>query len=247
MMTDLKDLCMIQVAHLSKSFNGQLVLSDINLEIKIGEIFIVLGESGTGKSIFLKHLMGLLTPDEGTITINKKNVTNCSESELLGLRKNIGFLFQEGALYDFMNVFENVAFPLKEHTSLGPKAIEEKVRQILNFVDLSGVEEKYPSELSGGMKKRVGLARAIILDSKILFCDEPTSGLDPIRSRDISDLIRDVSRKLECTTVITSHDIQNSFRIADRLAIMKEGKIIALGTPAQLEASDDPFVRQFIF
>ena len=169
-----------------------------------------------------------------------------SERGLLDLRKDIGYLFQEGALYDFMNVFENIAFPLREHTAFDGKTIREKVQNILKLIGLEGIEEKYPVELSGGMKKRVALARAIILDSKILLCDEPTSGLDPLRSRDISDLIRGVARKLRCTTVVTSHDIQNSLRIADRLALLQNGRIAATGTPAEFKVSDNIFVTEFI-
>ena len=237
---------MIQVQHLYKSFNGQQVLEDINLQVKKGEILVILGESGTGKSVLLKHLIGLLKPDRGNVLIEAKDITKMSERELLRLRKDIGYLFQEGALYDFMNVFENIAFPLREHTAFDGETIREKVRNILKLIGLEGIEEKYPAELSGGMKKRVALARAVILDSKILFCDEPTSGLDPLRSRDISDLIRDVARKLRCTTVIASHDIQNSLRIADRLALLQNGRIAAVGTPSEFKASNNVFVKEFI-
>lgn len=237
---------MIQVRHLHKSFNGQQVLEDINLQVKKGEILVILGESGTGKSVLLKHLIGLLQPDRGSVLVDGKDITKMSERELLGLRKDIGYLFQEGALYDFMNVFENIAFPLREHTAFDGKVIREKVRNILKLIGLEGTEEKYPAELSGGMKKRVALARAVILGSKILFCDEPTSGLDPLRSRDISDLIRDVARKLHCTTVVTSHDIQNSLRIADRLALLQNGRIAAVGTPSEFRASGNASVKEFI-
>ena len=237
---------MIRVEHLFKSFNGQVVLDDISLEINKGEILVILGESGTGKSVLLKHMMGLLRPDRGTIHINDREITRLPEKELLKMRKSIGYLFQEGALYDYMNVYENIAFPLQEHTDLSEEAIMGKVHDMLELVDLKGVEEKFPSELSGGMKKRVGLARSIILDSTILFCDEPTSGLDPIRSKDISDLIRDVSKKLHCTTVITSHDIANAFRVADRLALVRKGKVVALGTQEELESSTDAFVKEFV-
>lgn len=236
----------IQIEHLSKSFNGQVVLDDINLNIERGEILCVLGESGTGKSVLLKHMMGLMKPDSGRILIDGQDITSLSEDQLLKIRKNIGYLFQEGALYDFMTVFENIAFPLREHTDFDRKTIAQKVRHILETVDLSGVEGKYPSELSGGMKKRVGLARSIILDSKILFCDEPTSGLDPIRSRDISDLIKNVSRTIKCTTVVTSHDMANAFRIADRLALVRKGRIVAIGNQNDFESSTDSFVREFV-
>lgn len=237
---------MISVSHLYKSFDGQAVLEDIHFEVKKGELLTIFGESGSGKSVLLKHLIGLLKPDRGTIEIEKKDITRMPEKELLALRKNMGYLFQEGALYDFMNVFENIAFPLKEHTDLGEDAIRQKVRGILKVVDLEGVEEKYPSELSGGMKKRVGLARAAILGSKILLCDEPTSGLDPIRSRDISNLIREVSKRLGCTTLVTSHDMDNSLRISDRIILIHDKKIAAMGTPQQLKTSGNPLVAAFI-
>lgn len=237
---------MIRVSNLSKSFNGQLVLDDVNLEVKQGEIIALLGESGVGKSVLLKNIMGLLKPDQGSIEVDSVEITSLRERDLLKVRKQIGYLFQEGALYDFMNVFENISFPLREHTQLSKKEIREKVAGVLKEIGLKGVENKLPSELSGGMKKRVGLARSIIMDSKILFCDEPTSGLDPIRSRDISDLIKNISRKLGCTTIITSHDIINSFRIADRLLILKEGKIVAQGTEEDLKNSSNEFVQEFI-
>jgi len=237
---------MIRIERLSKSFNGQLILDGVSLNIDAGEVFVILGESGTGKSVLLKHIMGLLRPDAGRIWIDDKEITSLPERKLLEMRKGIGYLFQEGALYDFMNVFENIAFPLQEHTDLDKEAIAAKVKSILEMVDLKGVEQKYPSELSGGMKKRVGLARSIVLDSKVLLCDEPTSGLDPIRSRDISDLIRGVSKKLKCTTVVTSHDIKNAFRIADRLVLIRYGKVVAVGDRMHLETSSDAFVQEFI-
>jgi phospholipid/cholesterol/gamma-HCH transport system ATP-binding protein len=237
---------MIRISHLFKAFNGQAVLEDINLEIDKGEILVILGESGTGKSVLLKHMIGLLKPDQGEIYIDSQDITRISERELLEMRKDMGYLFQEGALFDFMDVFENIAFPLREHTRLSQETVRQKVKDILKVIGLEGIEKKYPSELSGGMKKRVALARAIILDSKILFCDEPTSGLDPIRSRDISDLIRDCGRRLHCTTVITSHDIQNAFRIAGRVALLQKGKIAAVATPQELKNSKDLFIREFI-
>lgn len=237
---------MIRIKDVTKRFNNDLVLDRISLEIKDAEIVVILGESGAGKSVLLKHMIGLLRPDEGEVTIDNNDIAHMNEKDLLGVRKNMGYLFQEGALYDFMNVFDNVAFPLREHTELSEEEIERKVKDTLKSADLEGVDEKFPSELSGGMKKRVSLARAIIMDSKVLFCDEPTSGLDPIRSRDIADLIKRVSNKLKCTTVITSHDIPNSFRIADRLALIHEGKIVAFGTRSELQSSKNGFVQEFI-
>lgn len=237
---------MIKVENLSKSFNGQVILDDVSFVIGQGEILCLLGESGTGKSVLLKHLIGLLQPDAGRIFIEDEDITRLHEKALLKVRQRIGYLFQEGALYDFMSVFDNIAFPLREHTRLTEKQIKEKVQNILELIDLKGVEDKSPSELSGGMKKRVGLARAIILDSKIIFCDEPTSGLDPIRSRDITDLIKDVSKRLGCTTVITSHDMANAFRIADRLILLKNGKIIFNGTKEEIQQQENSFINEFI-
>ncbi len=237
---------MIEVSHLMKRFNGQMVLEDINLSVAEGELLVILGNSGAGKSVLLQHLIGLMKPDEGTVSIDGQDITKLSEQQLLQVRKKIGYLFQEGALYDFMNVYENVAFPLEEHAHLDEKQISLKVKNVLQTVGLSDVGGKFPSELSGGMKKRAALARAVILDSKIIFCDEPTSGLDPILSRDISDLICHIARQLNCTTVITSHDIKNSLRIADRLALVHEGRLIAAGTKQEFKSSKDPLVQEFI-
>lgn len=237
---------MIKVEHLSKSFGRQRVLEDINLGVGQGEIVVVMGESGSGKTVFLQHLIGLLRPDSGRIEIDGKDIAGLPEAELLKIRKSIGYLFQEGALYDFMTVAENAAFPLEEHTNLTGQQIAQKVHSVLKEVGLSDAADKLPNQLSGGMKKRAALARAIILGSKTILCDEPTSGLDPQRSRDISELIRGLSRKYNNTMVITSHDIVNSFRIADRLAIIQEGKIIAVGSKEELEASKDLAVRKFL-
>jgi len=236
---------MIKIDHLYKSFNDQAVLKDINLNIPQGEIWVILGESGAGKSVLLQHMIGLINPDQGDIEIDSLRVNNFSDAQWLLLRKQMGYLFQEGALYDFMTIFENVAFPLREHTKYTEAQIAEKVYHILKLVGLEGVEKKLPSQLSGGMRKRAALARAVILNSKILFCDEPTSGLDPIRSRDIMNLIRDISRHFQTTTVIASHDIQNSFRIADHLAIIQDGQMIAQGTPQEVQAMKNDFIKEF--
>ncbi|MBF0533165.1 MAG: ABC transporter ATP-binding protein [Candidatus Omnitrophica bacterium] len=237
---------MIGIVNLCKRFGEQTVLDHVNLEIRPGEIFFILGGSGSGKSVLLKHMLGLLRPDSGRVLINDQDITAMPEEQLLRVRAGAGYLFQDGALYDFMNVFDNVAFPLREHTRLPGAQIRERVREVLVSLDLKGVENKMPAELSGGMKKRVGLGRAIILGAKILFCDEPTSGLVPIRSRDISDLIRQVARRLNCTTVVTSHDMRNAFRIADRLALLQDGRIAALGTRPEWEHSANPAVQAFL-
>ena len=237
---------MIKVEGLYKKLGGQPVLEDINFDVKAGEIIAVLGLSGAGKTVLLKHLIGLFRPDRGRVVIDGVDIDSLSEDQLLKVRCNMGYLFQEGALYDFMDVFDNVAFPLREHTKLNSAEIALRVREVLKLVDLEGVESKMPDELSGGMKKRVGLARAIVLGAKVLLCDEPTSGLDPIRSHDISDLIRHVSQQIGSTTVITSHDVNNSFRIASRLVIINECHIAAIGTAQQLKESQQPFVRDFL-
>ncbi len=237
---------MIKVEHLSKTLGDQKVLNDISFEVATGEILVFLGPSGTGKTVLLKHLIGLLIPDSGSIIIDGEDITKFSQREQLKMRRNFGYLFQEGALYDFMNVFENVAFPLKEHTDLKIEKIKERVSEVLEMVDLKGVEEKVPSELSGGMKKRVGLARAIVLRPSILLCDEPTSGLDPIRSYDISNLIHQVVKKMGTTTVIMSHDVANSFRIADRVAILNKSHIEVIGTKQDLISSKNLFVQEFL-
>ncbi len=236
---------MIRVSQLHKSINGQEILHDISLEIKDGEILVVLGESGAGKSVFLKHLVGLFKPDQGKVEIDLVDITRLTETELLNVRKNIGYLFQEGALYDFMTIYENVAFPLEEHTDLKDDEINKRVKNTLNLVGLKEAEEKYPVELSGGMRKRAALARSIILGSKILLCDEPTSGLDPQRSHDISDLIKNITRRIGATTVVTSHDVKNSFRIADRLALIHDGRLVAVGTPREFETTQNAIIREF--
>lgn len=236
---------MIKVKNLFKSFGKQKVLDGINLDVKAGELLVILGESGSGKSVLLQHLIGLLKPDQGQVQINGTDITTLTEDQLLKVRKDIGYLFQEGALYDFMTVYENVAFPLREHTRLKRKEIMDKVMGMLGMVGLQDAGAKFPSQLSGGMKKRAALARAVILGSRVLYCDEPTSGLDPIKSRQIMDLIHNIVDQLKCTTVIASHDIQNSLRIADRIALIRGGSIVAQGTPQDLRVSRDAYLQEF--
>jgi phospholipid/cholesterol/gamma-HCH transport system ATP-binding protein len=237
---------MISVDGLTKSFGDQKVLDGISLQVKQGEIVTLLGMSGSGKSVLLLHLVGLMTPDSGRITIDGAEITDLSESKLLKFRKNIGYLFQDGALYDFMTVAENLAFPLKEAGKLRRADIGRKVVEYLKLVDMPEAADKYPSELSGGMRKRAALARALIMDAKVLLCDEPTSGLDPIRSRDIALLIRDLSRKMGTTTLMTSHDITNTFRVSERVFVLNEGRIAVQGVETGLRRSADPFVREFL-
>ncbi len=237
---------MITVRHLQKAFHGQTVLRDVSFEIAAGEIVVLLGESGSGKSVLLRHLIGLERPDSGEVVIHGQDITRLDERGLLSVRREIGFLFQEGALYDFMTVEENVAFPLVEQGETSDQEVNDRVEKILTLVGLEGAAEKLPMELSGGMKKRAALARAVVLGTTIVLCDEPTSGLDPIRSREIADLIRKIARDLKCTIVIASHDMANAFRIADRLLVIKDGTIRLAGTPAEIRASQDPFMKEFL-
>ncbi len=239
-------VAMIKIVDLHKSYEAQPVLKGINLDISDGELVFILGESGSGKSVLLRHLIGLERPDQGQVLIDGQDLAALSERELLGVRKNIGYLFQAGALYDFMTVRENVAFPLREHSQMSRKEIWRKTDHMLAMVGLDAAKDKMPSELSGGMNKRAALARAVVLDSKILLCDEPVSGLDPIKSREISDLIKTVSRQINSTTVIASHDMNNAFRIADRLVLIKDGRIVLQGSPRDFQMSSDHFVKNFL-
>ena len=237
---------MIRVSGLSKAFNGQKVLDGLNLDVDTGEILAVLGPSGTGKSVLLLNLVGLMAPDSGEVDIDGVQINRLPERDLLKFRRNVGYLFQDSALYDFMTVEENLAFPLREHTRLKPAQIRGKVAEFLAMVDMKDAGPKYPAQLSGGMRKRAALARAMVTGPKVLLCDEPTSGLDPIRSRDISRLIRTLSKKLGCTTVITTHDVRNAFLCADRAVVLKAGRVVAEGVEQDLRASTDPFVKEFL-
>ncbi len=237
---------MIKVAGLSKSFGEQKVLEGLSFEVASGEVVAIMGSSGTGKSVLLLQMVGLMVPDAGEIEIDGVQVNKLSEKELLLFRRRIGYLFQESALYDFMTVAENLAFPLREHTKMKRQEIGAKVEEFLAHVDMPGEGDKYPTQLSGGMRKRAALARAMILGTKVLLCDEPTSGLDPIRSRDISLLIRGLSKKLGCTTVITTHDVANAFRTADRMFVLNDGRFVAQGTEKDLRSAHDTFVKEFL-
>ncbi|MFP4473054.1 MAG: ABC transporter ATP-binding protein [Candidatus Omnitrophota bacterium] len=237
---------MIAVRDLYKSYGPQEVLRGIDLDVKKGGILVILGESGSGKSVLLRHLVGLERPDRGSIMFGDKDLAQLSEARLLKLRKDIGYLFQEGALYDFLTVAENVGFPLSEHTRMTRAQIKEKVAGLLEMVGLSQAGDKFPSELSGGMNKRAALARSVVLDSQVLLCDEPTSGLDPIKSREISDLIQRISRHIGSATVITSHDMNNALRIADQVVLIKNGEIVCRGTPQDIRDSRNAFVQEFL-
>lgn len=236
----------IKIRKLCKRFGNQEVLKELDLDIPKGMITVIIGRSGGGKSVLLKHIIGLLKPDSGEIYIDGIDIAKESDDKLNEVRKRFGMLFQEGALFDSMTIEENVAFPLTEHTKLSHKEIEERTKEVLAMVGLTGAEKKYPSEISGGMRKRAGLARAIIAKPDIILFDEPTSGLDPIMSAHIDNLIVEIQKRLNVTCIIISHDIQSTFRIAHKIAMLYDGKIIAEGTPEEMKTLDNPFLKQFI-
>lgn len=238
---------MIEVHNLHKSFNGTEILKGINLTIPEGKITVVIGGSGSGKTVFLRHLIGLLRPDFGRVLVDRVNIHALPRQELAEFRKRFGMLFQNAALFDSLNVFDNVAFPLIEHRKMRDHdAIRAIVEKKLELVGLSGISHKLPSELSGGMRKRVGLARAIALDPEIILYDEPTTGLDPITTVAIDNLILSMQQRLGVTSVVISHDVDSAFRIADQIAMISDGRIIASGTPEEVRASELPIVHRFL-
>ncbi|SDU04753.1 phospholipid/cholesterol/gamma-HCH transport system ATP-binding protein [Verrucomicrobium sp. GAS474] len=237
---------MIQVKQLRKSISGQEILKGVDLEIRTGEILVVIGRSGGGKSVLLKHLLGLMLPDAGEVWYDGTNLTELDEPELLPLRREMGMVFQNGALFDSMTVGENIAFPLVEREHLTQAELQCRVDRALELVGLAGHGDKMPSDLSGGMRKRAALARAAIGKPKIMFYDEPTAGLDPILSDSISKLISRLSRDLSMTAIVVTHDMASACQIADRIAMLHEGKIYALVTPAELQASTDPVLHDFL-
>ncbi len=236
----------ISLQDLWKSFDGRHVLRGLSLDVQQGESVVIVGGSGTGKSVMLKHVIGLLRPERGRIVIQGTDITRMRERELNRIRRRFGMSFQEGALFDSMSVFDNVAFPLRRHTEMSEAQVRERVRQCLDDVHLHGVENKRPSELSGGMRRRVGFARAISLEPEILLFDEPTTGLDPVISDVVAELIVEMDRKLGTTTVTITHDMKVAFKIADRIAMLCDGRIIESGTPDAFQSSSNPVVQQFI-
>ena len=236
----------IELVNVHKSFNGQKVLNDLNLRIETGQITVIIGQSGGGKSVLLKHMIGLIRPDQGEVLFEGLDTCCLSDRQLNEVRKNFGMLFQNAALFDSMTVGENVAFPLREHTRLKEGEIEEIVEHKLRQVGLKGVAHKMPSELSGGMQKRVGLARALALEPKIILFDEPTTGLDPITADAINVLIDDLHDKLKVTSIVVTHDMRSAYKVADKIAMLYNGKIIAEGTPDEIRYTHDSIVHQFI-
>ncbi len=237
---------MIEFKNLVKRFGSRTVLNGINLKIEEGEILFILGTSGTGKSVLLKNIVGLMRPDEGSIWIDQKQVSHLSEEEYFDVRKMCGMVFQQPALFDSLNVFENVAFGLRRHFKMSEIDIAERVSQSLKLVQLNDVEDKMIFQISYGMQKRVSLARTIALRPKILLFDEPTTGLDPITTNSINKLILDLSRTLKTTSVVVSHDMRCAFEIADRIVVLDKGQIIENGTPEQLKKSRQPLVVDFL-
>ncbi len=237
---------MIEIVDLYKAFGRNHVLRGANLKIEKGESMVVIGGSGSGKSVLIKHIIGTLKPDSGSILIDGVDIAKLSENELYETRKRFGMLFQTSALFDSMKVWENVTFALMRHGKLKEKDAKEIASEKLRMVGLIGVEDLMPSELSGGMKKRVGLARAIAHSPEILLYDEPTTGLDPIMADAINDLIIEMRQKLLVTSVAITHDMRSAYKIADRIAMLYQGRIIAAGAPDEIKNTDNAIVRQFI-
>ena len=237
---------MIKVDGLHKLFDGKEILRGVSLEIGKGEVIALIGGSGSGKSVLLKHVVGLMKPDRGRVIIDGMDVNALRVRDLLRLRDRLGFLFQGGALFDSMTVFENVAFPLKEKTRLDDELISERVLSELEHVGLSGSEHKYPSQISGGMVKRAALARALVMDPEIMLFDEPTTGLDPVIGAAILNVIDSCHKRLSFTGIIVTHEIPKVFDIVDRVAMLHEGVIWAEGTPEELMSSGEPIVHAFV-
>lgn len=237
---------MIQIVDLHKSFGENHVLRGVNLDIESGETIVIIGRSGCGKSVLVKHINGLLKPDQGKIIVDGEDITRYRVEKLFRLRRKFGMLFQGSALLDSMTVEENVGLGLRHHTSLDEETIGERVRSRLALVGLSGMESLYPAELSGGMKKRVGLARAIAMDPQYVIFDEPTTGLDPIMADVINELILRLHKELGITFIAVTHDMASATKIADRIAMLHEGRIIFDGSPEQVHRSPNPVVQQFI-
>jgi phospholipid/cholesterol/gamma-HCH transport system ATP-binding protein len=237
---------MIEVRDLQKSFGTQKILDGVSLRIETGESVVIIGRSGGGKSVLLKHIIGLVQPDAGEVLIDGENIEPMNERELLRVRSKFGMLFQSAALFDSMTVAENVAFAFRRNRQMAQAEIQRKVAEALEVVELSGTENKKPSELSGGMRKRVGLARAIVYQPQIVLYDEPTTGLDPIVSDSIDKLILRVRDRFKVTSVVVTHDMRSARRVGQRILMLHEKKIYAAGTPDEIFNSTDPIVRQFI-
>lgn len=237
---------MIKVRELKKSFDSNEVLKGVNLEVLEGETFTIIGGSGSGKSVLFKHIIGLMKPDYGNVIIDDKDITKLSEKELFGVVEKFGMVFQSGALFDSLTVGENILFGVKNKDKMGEKEKEELVEHYLNNVGLSDISSLYPAELSGGMKKRVAIARAIAKQPEIIMFDEPTTGLDPIMADVINELIIKVSKRTNRTSIVITHDMVSAYKISDRIGMLYEGKIIFVGSPQEVKNTDNEIVSQFI-
>jgi len=237
---------MIQIRDLQKKFDDKIVLRGVDLDIYDGEKLVIIGRSGCGKSVLLKHIINLMQPDKGYILVDDIAIRKVSQKDLFFLRKQFGFLFQGAALFDSMTVAENIALPLLEHTKMTPNERAVKVAEKLELVGLPGIEHLKPAELSGGMKKRIGLARAIVMDPKYILYDEPTTGLDPIMAANIDKLIIELSEKLKVTSIVVTHDMQSVAKVADRVVMLHLGRIIFSGTVSELYNTDNEVVSQFV-
>ncbi|QAR33297.1 ABC transporter ATP-binding protein [Geovibrio thiophilus] len=236
----------IELKDVHKSFGEYKIHKGIDIQVHKNAITYIIGPSGTGKSVLLKQMCGLMPPTKGDVLVDGKSIVGLKGKDLLELRKKFGILFQNAALFDSMTVFENVAFPLLEHTKLNKKQIHDIVIEKLRLVGLRDIEKKLPSELSGGMRKRVGLARAIALEPQIILYDEPTTGLDPIMCDVVDNLINDTQKELNITSVVISHDIDSALKIADYMAMLYDGRVVLFGTPDEFKSTDNPYVRQFL-
>ncbi len=239
-------MALIELKRLQKRFARLLVLDGINLSIEPAESFVIIGASGSGKSVLLKHIVGLLKPDHGEVWFDRHRIDNLPERQLMKIRERFGFLFQMGALFDSMTVEDNIAFPLIEHTRKSPEEIRQIVKHKLTMVGLPDIGKKMPAELSGGQRKRVALARAIALEPDVILYDEPTTGLDPIRADVINELILKLKRELNITSIVVTHDMNSAFKVGDRIVMLHNGKIVFDGTPQQIQQSTDPIIRRFV-
>jgi phospholipid/cholesterol/gamma-HCH transport system ATP-binding protein len=237
---------MIRMENLHKSFGGLEVLKGVSLQVQKGEILALIGGSGHGKTVILKHVAGLMKPDLGKVYVNGKDLYGLRGDELEQLRSQLGFLFQSGALFSSLTVFDNVAFPLREKTHSGEREIREKVLNVLEQVGLRGAEDKYPAQISGGMIKRTALARSVVRDPEIMLFDEPTTGLDPVIAHTILDLVKSIHKKLGFTGIIVSHELSRVFQIVQKVAMLQDGVILFVGTPDEIMVSEHPVVRQFV-
>lgn len=237
---------MIEIKDVYKNFGGHRVLNGANLVINKGETKVIIGRSGCGKSVLLKHMMGILRPDKGSVSVDGKDIAKISPKELNALRMRMALVFQGGALFDSLTVGENVGFTLYEYSKLSPKEINERVEEALCNVELCGIHKLMPFELSGGMKKRVAIARALCMKPELILYDEPTTGVDPITADSINELIRALHDKFKVTAIVVTHDMKSAYRVADHIAMLYQGKIIAEGTPEEIQKTDHPVVHQFI-